>query len=378
MQINPYDTVPDISFAPESTEQINEEMTATYERVLAKETGKPEKIKLSSRERILLNTMAYQISLLAQLFDYRAKQNLPKYSSGKYLDVLASFWGLKRKEAAPAVSTAEFTLSAVREEDIVIPKGTRVSSGDKLFFRTDNDLIIRSPETSGRVGITCQQAGFIGNGYGQGKINTIVDPVAYVSAVKNIGKTQGGADVEDDLSLRIRIYYAPKKYSVAGPLEAYKYLIMDYSQAIESVSPYSPSPGEVEVCITLQGGEIPEKEYLDRIFAYMEDKRPLTDHLVLRGPDVVPFDVEFTYFINKSDANKELEIKSAVEDAVTKYIAWQESIGRDLNPDKLIELAIRAGAKRLQITNPQRQVITATQIFKHKKVAPHYGGLEED
>lgn len=61
--------------------------------------------------------------------------NLPKYSAGSFLDVLASFWGLTRRAATPAIGEVEFTLSAVREEDIFIPKGTRISPGDKLFSR---------------------------------------------------------------------------------------------------------------------------------------------------------------------------------------------------------------------------------------------------
>lgn len=207
---NPYDAVPEIDFAPESTEQILSDMVDTYEQSTFEQTGRMEKLPAASREKIILNTMAYLISELYQDFGNRAKMNLPKYSAGSFLDVLASFWGLTRRAATPAIGEVEFTLSAVREEDIFIPKGTRISPGDKLFFQTDEDLIIRSPNTSGRVGITCQQAGEVGNGFSEGRINIIVDPVAYVSKVKNIEKTQGGADVEDDLSLRTRIFMLRK------------------------------------------------------------------------------------------------------------------------------------------------------------------------
>lgn len=43
----------------------------------------------------------------------------------------------------------------------------------------------------------------------------------------------------------------------------------------------------------------------------------------MRAPDVVEFDLEITYYINKSDANRELEIKAAVEAAVQSYLSWQ-------------------------------------------------------
>lgn len=376
---NPYDAVPDIDFVPETTEEILEELVDTYEQVLSEETGQAEKLPVASREKIILNTMAYELSVLAQLFNDRAKQNLPKYSRGDFLEVLASFWGLTRRQASPALGEAEFTLSAVREDDILIPKGTRVSPGDKLFFETDEDLIIRSPSLTGRVGITCQQAGSIGNGYTKGKINIIVDPVAYVAQVGNVEKTQGGADVEDDESLRTRIFYAPKGYSVAGPKDSYEFWVREFSQAVEGVGVTSPSAGKVDICLTLTGGEIPEGSYIERLKEYLEDKRPLTDELTIHAPKVVQFDLDITYYINRSDTNREIETKAAVEAAVQQYLAWQEStIGRDLNPDKLVALVIGAGAKRIEVTKPQKQIISAGEIFKRRSVQIRYGGLEDD
>ena len=377
--VNPYDAVPDIDFAPESTEEIQERMIQTYEDALEAETGQRQTLPLASRERIMLNTMAYLVSGLYQLFGNRAKMNLPKYSVEKWLEVLASLWGLTRRPAAPAVGVVEFTLSAVREEDILIPKGTRVSPGEKLFFATDEDLIIRSPQRSGQVGITCQQAGYVGNGFAPGRIQIIVDPVAYVDSVKNIETTQGGADVEDDLSLRTRIFYAPQGYSVAGPEGAYQFWVREFSQAIEGVGITSPKPGEVEICLTLTGGELPQPAYLERLIEYLYNKRPLTDQLTLKAPEVVEFDLDMTYYINRSDTNRELEIRAAVEAAVQQYLSWQEStIGRDLNPDKLVALVIAAGAKRLEVRQPVKQVIAAGQIFKHSSAQVQYGGIEDD
>lgn len=135
----------------------------------------------------------------------------------------------------------------------------------------------------------------------------------------------------------------------------------------------------MDICLTLQDGEIPEEPYLERLKEFLENKRPLTDELTMRAPDVVEFDLEITYYINKSDANRELEIKAAVEAAVQSYLSWQEStIGRDLNPDKLVALVIAAGAKRLEVVTPQHQIIASDEIFKHRSAKVNYGGLEDD
>ena len=166
---------------------------------------------------------------------------------------------------------------------------------------------------------------------------------------------------------------------MAGPAEAYQFWVREFSQAIEGVGVSTPEPGKVDICLTLQDGEIPEEPYLERLKEFLENKRPLTDDLTLRAPDVVEFDLEITYYINKSDANRELEIKASVEAAVQSYLSWQEStIGRDLNPDKLVALVIAAGAKRLEVTAPQHQVVAADEIFKHRSAKVNYGGLEDD
>ena len=79
---NPYDAVPEIDFAPESTEQILSDMVDAYEQSIFELTGRREKLPVSSREKIILNTMAYLISLLYPEFGNRATMNLPKNSTG--------------------------------------------------------------------------------------------------------------------------------------------------------------------------------------------------------------------------------------------------------------------------------------------------------
>ena len=42
-----------------------------------------------------------------------------------------------------------------------------------------------------------------------------------------------------------------------------------------------------------------------------------------------------------------------MNDAVNSYIKWQTAkIGRDINPSKLIQMMVEAGAKRVVVTSP--------------------------
>ena len=47
------------------------------------------------------------------------------------------------------------------------------------------------------------------------------------------------------------------------------------------------------------------------------------------------------------------EITAAVNEAVTEYQRWQAGrLGRDINPSRLIQMIVEAGAKRVVVTSP--------------------------
>ena len=72
-------------------------------------------------------------------------------------------------------------------------------------------------------------------------------------------------------------------------------------------------------------------------------------------------------------------IQAAVDKAITNYVTWQsEKIGRDIEPDKLIEYVMAAGAKRVTVTYPTRTTVAATAIAKLGTKTISYGGLEND
>ena len=111
-----------------------------------------------------------------------------------------------------------------------------------------------------------------------------------------------------------------------------------------------------------------------------EKVRPLTDHVIVRAPKVQNYRIDLTYYINKSDRVKATAIQERVQNAVQEYIKWQgEKIGRDLNPDKLRNLLILAGVKRLEIREPVFKKITQKSVaMQNGENVLLYGGLEDD
>lgn len=99
----------------------------------------------------------------------------------------------------------------------------------------------------------------------------------------------------------------------------------------------------------------------------------------MQAPEIREYEIELTYYINKSDRTKAATIQAQVQKAVEEYAAWQkERIGRDINPDQLRKMIIQAGAKRLELRSPEFLRIPRSSIALAGNVNVLYGGVEDD
>ena len=375
--------LPEISFIEGITyEGILNEMVADFETKYTEETGRKIKLRPGDKEHIHLRVLAGQYYQMYQQLDYAAKMNLLKYSKGDFLKHLGAFKKTFIQEPRAAAVKVRFTLSEVRKDVIYIPEGTRVTAGDGVYFATDDYAEVAAGESYADVTCTCETAGDIGNNYQPGTIEIIVDPVPYVKSVVNVTKSDGGSGEESEESFRERIFLAPSSYSVAGPADAYEYWVKQYnSAAIEDVKIYEPVEAVVDIRILLQGGALPSETFCSGCLQYLKDNPiiPLTDNNYVLPPDVVGYDLKATYYISRSDINNVKSIQDSIEAAKDTYLNWQRTkIGRDLNPDALIEFVRAAGGKRCVIESPVFTVIPETSVAQEKTVEFVYGGLEDD
>lgn len=375
--------LPEISFIEGITyEGILNEMVADFESKYTEETGRKIKLRPGDKEHIHLRVLAGQYYQMYQQLDYAAKMNLLKYSKGDFLKHLGAFKKTFIQEPRAAAVKVRFTLSEVRKDVIYIPEGTRVTAGDGVYFATDDYAEVAAGESYADVTCTCETAGDIGNNYQPGTIEIIVDPVPYVKSVVNVTKSDGGSGEESEESFRERIFLAPSSYSVAGPADAYEYWVKQYnSAAIEDVKIYEPVEAVVDIRILLQGGALPSETFCSGCLQYLKDNPiiPLTDNNYVLPPDVVGYDLKATYYISRSDINNVKSIQDSIEAAKDTYLNWQRTkIGRDLNPDALIEFVRAAGGKRCVIESPVFTVIPETSVAQEKTVEFVYGGIEDD
>mgnify|MGYP001048349880 FL=1 len=351
-------------FIPTDTGEVVALLTAIYEKI-TKTTVHP-----ASPERLFIQYMANIIIQERVLNNYTGNQNVPSRAEGENLDALAELTHIKgRPEAKPAVCSVRFSISEAQDTAILIPAGTRVTDpANTLIWETEADAYVPIGETSVELSVRCQTAGTVGNGYAAGQINTLVDVYDYYSECVSTTESGGGSNVPDDDEYYELMRASMDSFSCAGARGGYIYWAKQVSTEIVDVMANSPLPGEVKIYVLMEGGTLAGEEMKNKVLAACSEdtKRPLTDHVCVEDAEVVPFDINFTYYLQTGRTKSAAEVAAAVNEAVEQYKEWQcAKLGRDINPDELREYLYHTGIKRIELISP---TFTALRDGRDKKV----------
>lgn len=366
----------DIYFIETDTQKIFNEILLGYQE----ETG--EVLYPGDEKWMFLNQIVGILINIKSDINDTGRQNLLRYARDEYLEAIGELFGVDRLPAETAGCIIEFTKSVGVADAVTIPTGIRVTPDGLLYFATTEELIITAGTSSGTVEAVSVDTGDKYNGFLIGQINKIVDPVPYISGAANTTVSIGGSDIEDDEDFRQRIRLSPQSYSVAGPEGAYKYWARTADNSISDVSVISDTPGEVDVVVLMDDGQLPGAGVLQAVEDILSDdtRRPLTDLVSVAAPTAQSYDITLTYYISADRQTEETAIKAAIEDAdgaIDVYMAWQrEHLGRDINPSKLIYALMEAGASRVVPTSPVYTVLDSNKVAQVGTVDITYGGLE--
>lgn len=364
----------DIKFVDNDVSQLELTLKKGYEEIMGVI------VKEGDPVNDFISWVTYILSIANNNINFTGKMNLLRYSKGVYLEALGEIVGVERNLAKGAKASVRYTFSKIFPEIITIPKGHKVAAGNLYFELDENiELEIGSREVIGHV--TCLTEGIVGNNLQVGEINTIVDDIPYLYSVENINISSGGANEEDDESLRERIKLKPTSFSTAGPIAAYRYYTLTAHQDIVDTHIYTPSntPGVVKVIPLLKNGQIPESEVLKTVDKVLsaEDIRPFTDKVEVNAPIAQKYSINLKWWLNKED--DVTVVTSSVNKAVEEYKKWQkEKLGRDINPNKLIQLLVQAGAKRVEVVSPIFTKIEKTHVAQDSVTEIHYQGEEDE
>ena len=344
----------DINFAVKDPDTITRQIINAYENASGRTLSQSDPV------RLFLDSIILIIIQQRNIIDIAAKNNLIAYAEGEYLDHIGALFGVTRRGAGHASVTAIFYIDEpLTGADIIIPKGTRITSDGKITFSTVIDTVIPDGNITAVAELICDTAGAVGNGFVPGQLNKLVDVFPFSLTVENLHESSGGYDAESDEALRERIHIAPEHYSTAGPVKAYEYYAKSADNDIIDVRvsvPPETLPGHVDIYPLMSGGNLPSDDVIARVrdTVSADDIRPDTDYVSVKKPVTVLYRVNVAYWIDDAHSAMSESIQAAVNSAVNDFVMWQRSkLGRDINPSELTRRIINAGAKRCVINSPQ-------------------------
>ncbi|WP_321834075.1 baseplate J/gp47 family protein [Clostridium butyricum] len=380
-----------INFVNINAETVYEEIVRNIESDLG------EKLHEGDEKKLFIKSLMPIIMALKNDINDTANQNFLENSREEKTDAIAnSYFDTKRLKPTKASCSGKAVLSEVQKKDILIPSGTKITSDGIRIFEIKENYIVKAGQKEVDVKLVSTSTGEKYNGILAGKINHIIDPIAYVSEIYNTEISKEGSDIEDDKSYRERARLEMESKSCAGPEGAYEYYAYSSDNSISAVKVVSPSPGTVRILVVVDNGESPSDEILKKVYdeCSPRDRRPLTDKVETGTPEIVEYDIELTYYLDKNFPTYEGKWRKAIEGenfdyesgAIKTFINWQqEDIGRSINVEELkfqilnsatyeADNRTLSGVRKLIINSPGYDNIEEIQLAKVKNINVTYGG----
>lgn len=358
----------DLNFITVDTAEI-------YETVIsALEKGCSEELYPGDERRIFGEALVTLVVALYSSVNDACRQKMLRYARGEVLDALGETKGVEREAAVSAIAIERFSVNTPISSNIIIPKGTRVTSDYVNYFATKETVVLPAGENYVDIDIISTTGGKQANDIVEGAINVLVDLIPHIDSVTNTVKTHGGSDEETDSAYRDRVRYSGNKISVAGPPGAYRYWAMTADASVADACVTSPEPGVVQIVPICYGGVVPTEDILEKVLASCsrDDIRPLTDKVTVKPPEVQEYDIELTYYTTEKDESRCITTIEGEGGSIDKYIYWQgSSMNRDINPDYLRKMILApdwgdnlTGAVRVDVVKPVYVDLNETTVAK--------------
>lgn len=320
--------------------------------------------------RTLVELASQGVADIYKLILSVAPQGFVVYARGRWLDLHCQGMGLSR---FPATRTRGLVVFGRNKPggNVVIPSGTIVKtgvgpSGREMRYLVEEETIL--PDGALQVAVPVR-AEFEGASYnvGPGYIDRLVTHIAGVDTVYNPEGwiVEEGADEEDDESLRQRYLGRWDELSTGATRAGYTAWARSVPGVVDvAVDDRFPrGQGTVDVIITGSAGA-PSQDLIDEVQAYLETRKPITDNVLVRGPETVTVDFDLTLHLPRYEGEAAVVEGQARRVIQALFLQDEElgvpvlGIGESLYQARLIGLLMQVEhVRNVVITSPTHDVI---------------------
>lgn len=275
--------------------------------------------------------LAAQVCALYVQADWALRQAFPQTAEGEYLDAHAQLRGLARKRATAAQGTVRFTAGEKADAPREIPKGTVCMTAGLVRFETERAGVLEAGALTADVPVRALEAGEAGN-VSAGAISSMAVAPMGIASCTNPQPCSGGSDGEGDEVLRERVLGTFKRLPNGANAAFYEQGALSFDQVAAAAVVARPrGVGSVDIVPATMSG-LPDKELLDQLQAYFEERREIAVDLKVRAPRTAV--VNITVQVEAREGWDRAEVLSRVERAVREWFTGR-LLGQDILRAKL-------------------------------------------
>lgn len=236
------------------------------------------------------HALAGELAGFSARLDEAARQTDPLTADGGALDALAALRGISRKPAAHAAGELTFTRAPGTAGEIPIPAGTACAAPDGRVYLTAAAGSIPAWEASATLAARAALAGRGGNA-AAGSVTLPRRPVAGVAAVENGAPFAGGADAEEDDSLRRRLLAAWVNPANGVNGESCRAAAEAWPGVGSAAVRAGDSPGSIAVHVAADGAQAVPEAVLAGLAEALDGMRAPCGTVTVESAEAVPADV---------------------------------------------------------------------------------------
>lgn len=299
--------------------------------------------------RDLLSPIAIELTNIYVELQEILKRAFVDTSYDEWMDLKAKEFGLERKPASKAVGSVTFTGQA----GTIIPAGTIVSTqsdavSEAITFETTREAMIGADGTV-TVSIQAVEEGTKGN-VGANTITLLETYIAGVESVTNENPTTGGADIEDDDSLRQRILEKIREYLTGGSIGDYKKWAKDVEGVGDvAVAPCKYGAGTVSIAVLDANLEPATDELLKRVEEYIaefyeyifEAENFLTDGYGITAEDLEDDSYTSIKMVYSASGSGKISKSFILDDNGIWCARVRVKVDNNTNNDELLRISVR-------------------------------------
>lgn len=238
-----------------------------------------------------LRAVAAELASLWTHVEWVRRQGFPQTATGEFLDRHAAVRALERRKGSKAKGSLCFETASAAVSELTVPAGTVCLSLGGTEFVTCEDGVIEEGESSCTVEAEASAVGSMGNVPADSICQMVLAPVG-IARCRNTQAFKGGADAEDDDSLRSRIMASYSRLPNGSNAAYYETeaLNTDGVTAVK-VFPRRRGLGTVDV-VAASKAFPPEAELIEALEDKFNAEREICVDVKVMAPEAVTVNIE--------------------------------------------------------------------------------------